>query len=137
MDRQIVLASHGKLAAGLADTYRMIAGGSDNDFIIFTLNYGGDTRDFAADLEQKIENRPDTEFIILCDVYGASVFSALYPLKRYNNVQLFTGMNLPLLLTLCLEYRSKLTPDDVACLIEQSKDGIRAAEMTVSEEEDF
>ncbi len=138
MDRQIVLASHGRLAEGLADTYKMIAGETDNDFIVFTLNYGGDTKDFAEELRKQIEDQPEREFVILCDIYGASVYSALYPLKRYANVQLFTGMNLPLLLTLCLEYRTKLTQEDITRLIDQSRQGIQTTEINEEvENEDF
>ena len=135
MDRVLVFASHGKLAEGLVDSATMILGRISDPYRIYSLQPGNSTEDFARQMEENIRKQPTTEYVILTDLYGASVFQALYSLVKYSNVTLFTGMNLNLVLAVCLQSADSL---EVCRLVEESRAGIQCVEVNVQErEEDF
>ena len=64
--------------------------------------------------------------MILSDLYGASVCSALSALLVYPNVRLFTGMNINMLLVICLEYPEKLSDEDIQKIVLDARSGIKA-----------
>lgn len=123
--RKIVLASHGELAGGLADTAKMIVGNAAEEVQVYSLRPGETADMFAEDLSRVVLDEPDTEFIILTDLYGASVCTAMSGLVLHSNVKLFTGMNLPMLLAVCLEYTESLCDESIAEIIMSAKAGIR------------
>lgn len=123
--RRIILASHGELAQGLADTAKMIAGSAAEGVQVCSLQSGGTADTFAKELLTKVLDEPDTEFIILTDLYGASVCTAMTCLVRYPNVKLFTGMNLPMLLAVCLEHTGSLCEESIAEVMKSARAGIR------------
>lgn len=57
---------------------------------------------FAVEVNAIIAKEPETEFIVLTDLFGASVFNAFVPLHTHCNFYLFTGMNLGLLLSIIM-----------------------------------
>ena len=92
-DRVLLLASHGGLAEGMRDTAAMVLGEFPCEVRTYSLLPGMNAQDAVATLREEVERRPQTEFVILTDVYGASVFTAFCQLLRYSNVRLFCGMN--------------------------------------------
>ena len=138
MNRKIILASHGDLSVGVLDSLRMIIGEIPYEIETYTLKSGNIAEDYANELKKEIEQNPSKEYVIVTDVYGASVCSAMYRLTEYNNVKLFTGMNLNMLLCICMEHDHPLTNLDVDQIIEDSKKGVQSITLNTEEiEEDF
>lgn len=139
MNRKIVIASHGKLASGIADTAQMILGGCADDFQVFELLPGGAATDFAEAVESQVKKNPDTEFVILTDIYQASVCTAMSALVKYPNVKVFAGMNLNLLFLVCTEYEEGISEENVEQLLQEARGGIRfiRPQMSETEEDDF
>lgn len=73
----------------------------------------------------------------MTDLFGASVFNAMYSLLKFENVKLCTGINLNLLLQICMESKDWLTDQDMSRIVLESKEGIQFIENTVIEQEDF
>ncbi len=139
MKRKVILASHGGLAAGLLDTAQMILGGIEYETQVFSLQPGHHPDEFARQIGGEIERdvKKETEFIILCDLLGASVCTAFYPLMSHENVKLFTGMNLNMLLAVCLECTGPLGVTETKRIVDAGRNGICLADAAESESEDF
>ena len=139
MKRKIILASHGELSKGLADTARMIIGNVAAEIQCYCLKPGQTADSFAKELTAEILAEPEQEFVILSDLYGASVCSALSALLVYPNVRLFTGMNINMLLVICLEYPEKLSDEDIQKIVLDARSGIKAlsASDLAADAEDF
>lgn len=67
----------------------------------------------------------ETEFVILTDLYGASVCTAMSGLISYPNVKLFTGMNLSMVLAVCMEHADDLNMESIREIMQDAKEGIR------------
>ena len=137
MERKIVLASHGQLAKGLLDTAQMIIGEIAYEVEVYTLQPGKLAEDFAKGLKMEIMQNPQIEYVILTDLYGASVFTAMYSLVVLDNVYLFTGMNLNMLLSVCLEHPDHLDETAALKIQEDACAGTQYIMESVTEEEDF
>lgn len=137
MERKIVLASHGQLAKGLLDTAQMIIGEIAYEVEVYTLQPGKLAEDFAKGLKMEIMQNPQIEYVILTDLYGASVFTAMYSLVVLDNVYLFTGMNLNMLLSVCLEHPDHLDEAAALKIQEDARAGTQFIMESVTEEEDF
>lgn len=137
MERKIVLASHGQLAKGLLDTAQMIIEEIAYEVEVYTLQPGKLAEDFAKGLKMEIMQNPQIEYVILTDLYGASVFTAMYSLVVLDNVYLFTGMNLSMLLSVCLEHPDHLDETAALKIQEDARSGTQYIMESVTEEEDF
>ncbi len=134
--RKVILASHGTLSKGLKETAQMIVGSAADDILCFCLKPGHHPDEFAADLKAEIECNTSVEYVILTDLLGASVCTAMSQLLAYRNVRIFSGMNLNLLLSVLLEYSNSLTDEDCESLIADAKDGIKVLSLSQQAEED-
>lgn len=74
--------------------------------------------------------------MILSDLYGASVCTAMLKLTIYPNVKLFSGMNLNMLLELLTRFSDSLNDEDVKQLVEESKAGVTHVTIEINEEEE-
>lgn len=137
MNRKIVLASHGQLAQGLLDTAGMIIGKLPCEVDVYSLQPGKLAEDYAKELKNEMECRSDTEYVILCDIYGASVFSAMYGNIELDNVHLFSGMNLNMLLSICLEQPAPLQEKDIEQIVNDARAGIQYAVKQEDQQEEF
>ncbi|GEN88395.1 PTS sugar transporter subunit IIA [Oceanobacillus sojae] len=101
----VILISHGAFCQGLLQSLKMVAG-EDFGVKAVSLNEGEAPEEFRVKLAEAIkENHTDSEqeTIILSDIPGGTPFqSAAYLAKQYK-IGLISGMNLPMLLTLCFE----------------------------------
>ena len=129
MRRKIVLASHGGLAGGLLDTAAMIVGTLPGEVSVYSLQPGKLAEDYAKELKKEIEEHQDMEYVILTDIYGASVFSAMLLCLGSKQVTLLSGMNLNMLLSVCLEHPQPLQEDDIAQIIKDAREGIQVAQL--------
>jgi PTS system mannose-specific IIA component len=137
MDRRIILASHGMLSAGMLDTVTMIVGKLSYPCTAYQLQPGHHPDEFVHQLEEEVAQHPEVEFDLVVDLCGASVCTSFYTLTRYENVHLFTGMNLNLVLSLLVEHPESLTAEDIQEIIQDAQKGIQnlcGSEQTESDE---
>ena len=125
--KKIILASHGDFSKGLLNAVKMIVGG---------LYPGQSASDFALELEKTISEDKECEYIILSDLYGASVCTAMLRLTNLHNVRLFSGMNLNMVLELLTRFSDELTVEDIDQLVEESRRGIQSVTLQIKEEEE-
>ena len=136
MKRKIILASHHKLATGLADTLNFIS------------NNAADVTDLAAymdniPVDQQVEKlmgtiSDDTEVIVLTDMLAGSVNQQFFKYRKRPHTHIISGMNLPLALAIALEPADKeITSERMEELVKQAKEAIvYVNEMTVEADDD-
>ncbi len=134
--RKVILASHGEYSKGLLDSVKMIVGDLANCVSSYSLYPGASAADFALELEKTIVEDKETEYVILSDLYGASVCTAMLRLTTLPNVKLFSGMNLNMVLELLTRFSDELTKEDIEQLVEESKMGIQNVMLQINEEEE-
>ena len=134
--RKIILASHGQFSNGLLDSARMIVGDLANCVSAYSLLPGESAADFALELEKTISEDKETEYVVLADLYGASVCTAMLRLTTLSNVKLFSGMNLNMVLELLTRFSEELTNEDIDQLVEESRIGIQNVTLQINEEEE-
>lgn len=134
--RELILASHGMFAEGAFDSANMIVGEQEH-VRTYRLRPGGSATDFAEELRKEIVQRPHTEYVILTDLYGASVCNAMLPLSAYENVTVFTGMNLCMVLELMMSDAEPLSEERIEELVETAKAGIQCVRVENTDQEDF
>jgi len=122
--RKLVIASHGDFAKAAFESAMMITGAPDFDVEMYCMEPDEVPEDFAADLEAEVRASPETEFVILADLYGASICNSLYPLCSLKNVRLFSGYNLRLVVELLSDYREPLSKSDVEKLVADNREGL-------------
>lgn len=134
--RKIILASHGDFSKGLLDSVKMIVGDLANCVNSYSLYPGQSASDFALELEKTIVEDKECEYIILSDLYGASICTAMLRLTKLHNVKLFSGMNLNMVLELLTRFSDKLTTEDAEQLAKESRMGIQNVTLQINEEEE-
>lgn len=120
--KKIILASHGDLAKGMMSTIKMLSG-IDENIYSFSFHEGQNVLTIQDDV-RKIINESDEsdEFIIITDIPGGSVNTALMPLLEYKNVHLISGMNTLLVLTLVLD--SDINASSILNCIEEGRNSM-------------
>ena len=137
--RHVILASHGNLARGMADTIGMIVGEVDN-LSTFVLERD-DMDPISNQVRRELDSYDPTDEVIICtDMIGSSVNNDMVGLLGdYPNVTLISGMNLPLVITLALD-EGPATEEELDEIIAQAAEGIKncslALRMQDEEEED-
>ncbi len=96
----ILVVTHGKVAEELVNAAKMIVGKMEN---IATISIGWN--DNVAEARQKISEgikRVDTSrgVIILTDMFGGTPTNISLPFLKNNQVEIITGINLPMLIKL-------------------------------------
>lgn len=102
--RKIIIATHGKLASGLKDSAKLIAGNIADEILCYELFPGKSAEDFVLDIRNKYLGK--SELIILCDLFGASVSNEMYKLKNDKDVHIISGVNLQIVLDLLFDDNS-------------------------------
>lgn len=120
MKRQIILASHSRMAAGLRDTLSFIGGKVADDILVMTAYV--DDHPIDQTVKHLMSTDSDTEVVILTDMKAGSVNQKFLPYLKRPHTLLITGMNLPLALAVLLEPASDyLTSDRITQLIDQAR----------------
>lgn len=132
---EVILASHGSLSQGMLNTLSMIIGDPGEHVRAYSLNPGENPRDFLSELETEV-SISDQKYIILADIQGGSVHTALSELIRFPNVALISGMNLPLALEVVTRTQNGLDEAEYSSLIDSSRMGINLLQSTLIESAD-
>jgi len=122
--RHVILASHGNLARGMADTIGMIVGEVAN-LSTFVLERD-DMDPISHQVRRELDGFDPTDEVIICtDMVGSSVNNDMVGLLAdYPNVTLISGMNLPLVITLVLD-EGPATEDELDDIVAQAAEGIK------------
>lgn len=119
--KRILLASHGKLASGIQSSIQILTGREEE---IAVIDAYIDDSDFTEEITQFIENVPETEqVVIFTDLYGGSVNQKVMVAvanETKKNIQVITGMNLPIVLSVLLETEA-LTSERLEELLTESQ----------------
>lgn len=101
--KDILLASHGKLAEGLKNTLSIFLGPCDN--ITTVCAYLDDSDKYLDEIREFIEGHDRTNGLIFTDIYGGSVNQQVVKMMidAAKDIPVISQMNLPLVLQLALE----------------------------------
>jgi PTS system mannose-specific IIA component len=122
-----ILVSHGQMAEGILNAAELICGKNDGVQVI-SLNEG----DSIDELGQRIENtildfQPVCDgTVIMVDLFGASPFNqAAMVAMKYDNIDVVTGLNLPMLLESIMLRKNLPLSEMVALAKKCGMDGIK------------
>ena len=120
---RIILASHGGMSAGVRDTIGMVLGEMPNLYVVATTRDETETVLTAA--RRLLDSfDPEDQVFILTDVLGGSVNNDMMTLlPEYPKVQIICGMNLSLVLCLCMA-QEPLSPEGIREVISQARSQI-------------
>ena len=118
----IILASHGELSQGLKQTAAMIIGDHSN---IYALSAFRDEDQPMTEQIQNILAKVDlADTYILTDILGGSVNNDLLGVvQEHPDLELITGMNLPLVITLATQV-NRVSQEELAAIILESQRSI-------------
>lgn len=133
---RVIFASHGGLSKGMKDSVSMIVGDLAKDVETYSLLPGENPEEYYQEL-YKQANESNEQILVLCDIKGGSVHTALSKLAVLDNVVVFSGMNMGLALDIVLRH-AHLSEEELQEIIENARDGITMMkELNQVENEDF
>ena len=133
---RVIFASHGGLSKGMKDSVTMIVGDLAKNVETYSLLPGENPEDYYQEL-YKQANESNEQILVLCDIKGGSVHTALSKLAVLDNVVVFSGMNMGLALDIVLKH-AHLSEEELQEVIENARDGITMMKgLNKVENEDF
>lgn len=134
--RRVVLASHGRLAAGMKSSVEMVVGAQEHLMTISA--YVDGCTDPAQELKQMVDSLEEgDELVILTDVLGGSVNNEASQFVNEPGVFVVTGMNLPLVLTLMIDNATPTQQLIDATVAEAREQLVQIKPVESKSEEDF
>ena len=135
---RVIFASHGGLSKGMKDSVSMIVGDLAKDVETYSLLPGQNPEDFYQELSKQAKES-DEQILVLCDIKGGSVHTALSKLAVLDNVMVFSGMNMGLALDAVMKsLGGEVSLEDATDLINAAKEGTTVMNgMSSEEDEDF
>ena len=135
---RVIFASHGGLSKGMKDSVSMIVGDLAKDVETYSLLPGQNPEDFYQELSKQAK-KSDEQILVLCDIKGGSVHTALSKLAVLDNVMVFSGMNMGLALDAVMKsLGGEVSLEDATDLINAAKEGMTVMNgMSSEEDEDF
>lgn len=131
--RHVILASHGNLARGMADTIGMIVGEVKN---LSTFVLERDDKDpISNQVRRELDSFDPADEVIICtDMVGSSVNNDMVGLLGdYPQVTLISGMNLPLVITLVMD-EGPSSDEELATVIAMAGEGIKNCSLALREQ---
>lgn len=135
---RVIFASHGGLSKGMKDSVSMIVGDLAKDVETYSLLPGQNPEDFYQEFSKQAKES-DEQILVLCDIKGGSVHTALSKLAVLDNVMVFSGMNMGLALDAVMKsLGGEVSLEDATDLINAAKEGMTVMNgMSSEEDEDF
>ena len=96
---QVILASHGDFCLGIKQTVEMIAGSAD-DLKTISFRPGQSPEDYTEKFSQILEDTSKQPTLILTDLKGGTPFNTAMLLKQSHNLEIVTGVNVSMLLSI-------------------------------------
>ena len=125
-EKKVILASHGKLSEGMMHSVQMIAG-KNEDLSCMGMMPGEHYQPMVDEVERQVRENPDTQFIIITDLFGGSVCNGMTMLTGYPNVKLLAGMNMGLVINILLT-PGVLLDEELEEIIEESRASLMKVE---------
>lgn len=136
--KNILLASHGKLASGILSSLELIYGKIDN---VSTLDcYLTNDFDLSQEIANIMELNKDNELIVVTDIFGGSVNNEFLSYINQKNIFIIAGLNLPFLIEFLAIKENHSTYDAIKEALVNSKELIQFCNETFNRElneEDF
>ncbi len=135
---RVIFASHGGLSKGMKDSVSMIVGDLAKNVETYGLLPGQNPEDYYQMLYKQAKESNE-QILILCDIKGGSVHTALSKLAVLDNVMVFSGMNMGLALDVVMKSQDgSVSLGDAIDLINTAKEGMTVMNGMFSEiDEDF
>ena len=139
--RKLLVATHGRFASGIMETFKLIMG--ENDDISEISAYVEPGFDMQEEAEKKMhELNEEDELIIVADIMGGSIANTFSSYIQSEKIHIITGLNLPLLIGLAQDLDSDISTDElIENAIQMGKEGIIDLNKMMEEnsdiEEDF
>ena len=118
--RKIIIATHHRLASGMADTLEFLSGKKDVIILDAYENCTEITKDVKTIMESVLDG---DEVFVFTDMLGGSVTQYFAPYAN-DHIHIICGMNLPLVLSIALMHEEKLSENEISSIIEESKQSI-------------
>lgn len=138
--KKILIASHGRLAAGVMSSVELLAGTTEG---ITTINAYVEDSDLELELEKFIEGvKEEDQVFAFTDLFGGSVNQKVTQsfLENQLNATVISGFNFPILLEILLAPED-LSEAQVNELLEKCRQELQAqvlkGTVTINDEEDF
>lgn len=135
--RRLFIASHGKLASGIASSIEILCGSSEKATFFDAYL---DEKTIKQQLENFFETvKEDDQVFLLSDLYGGSVNAEMFLELKRKNTTLIAGYNLALILELIATGNQFLSEADIEELVENSRLAMKVVkeENLKAETEDF
>lgn len=117
--RKIIIASHHRLAEGMADTLNFLSAYPN----VSVLNAYVDEQNIDDQIQKIMEDIHDEEVFIFTDMLGGSVTQKFVPYMD-KKTHLICGMNLPLVLTIALGHDEVYNEKEINELIQEAREAL-------------
>jgi len=94
---QIIIVTHGKYGIEIINSVELIYG-KVNNLKAITLGESEGLEEYSDKLDAEIKNSIFKEFLVLVDFLGGTPYNATQRLIGKSNVEIITGVNMPMLL---------------------------------------
>lgn len=120
-----LILTHGRLAQELLEAARVIVGELP-DLHALALDWSDGAEQAESKLRRTLEGLPRADgVLILTDIWGGTPFRAAAALRRPGEVEVVSGVNLPMVVRLaCGSQRGKPLPELAEWIVERSRSGI-------------
>lgn len=121
----ILILTHGRLAHELLEAARVIVGDL-HGFHALSLDWDDGPDEAEHKLRQAVDAlAPRDGLLVLTDVYGGTPFRAAATLRHGGQVEVISGVNLPMVVRLaCGSQRSKSVRELAEWIVERARSGI-------------
>ncbi|HEY2421055.1 MAG TPA: PTS sugar transporter subunit IIA [Neobacillus sp.] len=126
----ILVVTHGLLAEGLIHSAKMLIGDAEKlDFLSFAKDMGQE--ELTEALSEKMKGLSTGEqLLIFCDIVGGTPFNISSRFSFNNeNIAVFYGVNLPVLVEAVLTREGKNLQELTSFLVESSKNSLGLSEL--------
>lgn len=131
----IILASHGSLAEGMADSVSLLYG-KPECFHSVCLRAEDIAEVFGERIESLLDSNVDN--IIITDILGGTPFNqGMLLSEKYTNVRVVAGMNLGMILELLMQREVLNFSECVDHIVKVGKDSVIAPSLDTLEEDDM
>jgi len=130
----IIIATHGKFSEELLKSSEMICGKQENtEYVTFIPGEGAD--DLVKKYENAIEKLDVKEgLLFMVDLFGGSPFNAASRIAITNdNIDIVTGVNLPMLLEVFVSRDFKSLDEVVTTAIDSGKESIKSFKLSFND----
>ena len=130
--RKFLIASHGRMASGIASSLQILLGTTEGITVIDAYLDSSRVEDHVDAFYASLN--PEDQAILLSDLYGGSVNQVLYRYLDRPRTFLAAGVNLALVLELAASRTEPLTRSQLLETIEMSRQAMTLVELDQTEE---